>query len=80
MYLCNNKRRDMNKKLSEIARKAKSTNAIVLGVCMLLIEVIILTVSFTLNIESNIPLWISLAIMIIGIILIIMQAKREDKY
>lgn len=70
----------MNKKLSEIARKAKSTNAIVLGVCMLLIEVIILTVSFTLNIESNIPLWISLAIMIIGIILIIMQAKREDKY
>lgn len=70
----------MNKKLSDIARKAKSTNATVLGVCMLLIEVIILTVSFTLNIESNIPLWISLAIMIIGIILIIMQAKREDKY
>ena len=70
----------MNKKLSDIVRKAKSTNATVLGVCMLLIEVIILTVSFTLNIESNIPLWISLTIMIIGIILIIMQAKREDKY
>lgn len=70
----------MNKIISSIAHKARRINATVLGVCLLLIEVIILAVSFTLNIESNIPLWVSIAIMTISIILFVMQTKREAKY
>ncbi len=65
--------------IKKTAGKISGLNLAATGILMLVIMAILLAVSFSLEIESNLPLWTAVLLMATGTVAIIMQLKKTAR-
>lgn len=68
------------KKASGILRHFKKVKPAKIGITLLIIEVLLLLIYTTLNLQTNIPLVLAIILCIMSIILIFYSMKHTGKY
>ena len=58
--------------------KIQTLNLAAIGIMALTIMTILLAVSFSIGVESNLPLWTALVLMATGVAAIVMQLKKDN--
>lgn len=69
----------MNKTFGKITKKI-SGHLLEIGTTMFIADILLLTAYFMLSIESNVPLWVSLFLLIAGTSLVVAGCKKASTY